>query len=186
MQQTIVTPYLRSTPLHDQRRDLVAYASDSLTLRVTVVESDNPNAQLLTITGGVGGPAAQLIIWGGYPPTSGRWDWSYGYGWGWGCDYGRGPPADGTILWSGTGTPQTGLGSFDFFLPANTFINFPRRCYWAVQLGWYGQKSDLLFSGVLQIRGGQFGALQVPEAIEPLLTDDSIPVLEDDTDPVFA
>jgi hypothetical protein len=175
MQQTIFAPYLRTTPLHEQRRDLVAYATDSLTLRVTVVESDSPGAQLLTLTGGLGGPAAQLLIWTDYRPV-GRSSWLDG---GCGCDYDRPLTAGGSVLWSGMGTPQIGLGSFDFFLPAGTLLSVPSRCGWAVQLGWDSQKSDVLFAGTLQVRGGgRFGP--VPPFVMPLLTDTSIPVMQDD------
>jgi hypothetical protein len=180
MQQTITIPYLRTTPLHEQRRDLVAYATDSLTLRVTVVESDSPSAQMLVLTGGLGGPAAQLLIWTDYRPT--------GNGWldgGCGCDYDRPLTAGGSVLWSGMGTPQPGLGSFDFFLPAGTLLSVPTRCGWAVQLAWNSTKSDLLYAGTLQIRGGgRFGT--VPPFVMPMLTDTSQPVLEDDTTPVLA
>jgi hypothetical protein len=171
MQQTITAPYLRSSPLHDMRRDLVAYATDSLTLRVTVVESDNPAAQMLTLTDGIGGPAAQLVIWADYRPAANGWG-SYGCG----CDYDRPLTAGGSVLWSGMGAPQVGLGSFDFFLPSGTLQSFPWRCGWAVQLGWSGQKSDLLFQGVLQIRSGAFGPPAVPPVLQPLLTDTDIPI----------
>jgi hypothetical protein len=180
MQQTITVPYLRSTPLHDQRRDLVAYATDSLTLRVTVIESDDPSAQMLVLTGGIGGPAAQLLIWADYRPDASRWG-RYGCG----CDYDRPLTAGGSVIWSGMGTPQPGLGSFDFFLPAGTLLSGPPRCGWAVQLAWDSTKSDLLYAGALQIRGGgRFGT--IPPVVMPLLTDTSIPVLGDDTTPVFA
>jgi hypothetical protein len=184
MQQTFTVPYLRTSPLHDQRRDLVASASESLTLRVVVVESDNPSAQLLLLTGGIGGPSAQLLVWTDYRASWGAW----GGGWGasCGCDYGWGPRPGGSVLWSAVGVAQPGLGAFDFFIPAGTLLTLPRRCGWAVQLCWYGSKADVLFQGTLNIMGGAFGPLAVPTTVQPLLTDDRIPVLEDDTDPVYA
>lgn len=186
MQQTIFAPYLRTSPVHIPRRDLVVSAADSLTLRVTVVESDDPNAQQVVITGGIGGPAAQLVIWldqawGGYS----GWHWP---SWGW--DYGRLAAPPGTILWSGIGTPQPGLGSFDWFLPPGTLANLPPRCGWGVQMGWDGNaKAETLMIGRLNVRGGMFGAMTPPalpiSGGQPLLTDDYIPVLTDGHVPVL-
>lgn len=192
MQQTIFAPYLRTSPVHIPRRDLVLSATDSLTLRVTVVESDDPNAQQVVITGGIGGPAAQLVIWldqawGGYS----GWNWP---SWGW--DYGRLAAAPGTILWSGIGTPQPGLGSFDWFLPPGTLANLPPRCGWGVQMGWDGNaKTETLLIGALNVRG-QFGVLGgigggngggglPPSGGANLLTDDYIPVLTDGMTPIL-
>ncbi|HEY2616152.1 MAG TPA: hypothetical protein VGI78_02330 [Acetobacteraceae bacterium] len=186
MQQTIFAPYLRTSPVHIPRRDLVLYSSDSLSLRVTVVESDNPAAAQLVLTGGIGGPVAQLVIWANYHLFAGQYgSYGYSYSYGWGYDYGRPPTPDGTVLWSSAGVPQIGLGSFDFFIPADTLMSFPQRCSWGVQLNWTGQKSDLLYHGTMNIHGGaRFGAITVPADEQYLLTDDYIPVLEDDNDPV--
>jgi len=167
MQQTIFAPCLRTSPLYIPRRDLVLSAADSLTLRVTVVESDDPNAQQVVITGGIGGPAAQLVIWQDQCRPGGWWD------------YQAPPTAGGTILWSGTGTPQAGLGSFDWFLPPDTLRGFPRRCGWAVQMGLDANTmADTLLYGRLNI-AGQFGSLAVgvDGAGGNLLTDTGIPVL---------
>jgi hypothetical protein len=171
MQQSIVLPYLRTTPIHHARRDLWLAASDSLSLRVTVVEYDDPTAPLLVITGGLGGPHAQLVIWADTREPYCGWD------------YARPPTAGGTVLWTGAGTPQTGLGAFDFFVPIATFANFPRRCGWAVQLAWdAGDKGSLLSHGIMHIRGP---LPYIAPYSGPLLTDTSVPVLEDDLDPVF-
>lgn len=171
MQHTLTLPYLRTTSLHIPRRDLVVASSDSLSLRITVVEADDPDAQMLSITGGIGGPAAQLTIWQDYDPSCSC------------CDYGR-PPIHYSVLWTGMGTPQIGIGAFDWRLPIGTLANMPRRCGWAVQMGWDDNaKADTLMWGRIHIRG-RFGP---PAPLsQPLLTDDSVPVLEDDTDPVFA
>jgi hypothetical protein len=187
MQQTLMLPYLRSSPVHIPRRDLVLSASDSLTLRVTVVESDNPSAQLVLISGGVGGPAARLVIWSDYAGGGqGRYyGWSapsYGFaraGW----DYGWSPPAIGSVLWCGMGDPQVGLGSFDFFIPFMTFSTFPERCGFAVQLSWdSGRKSDLLAKGTMQVSGPN----QEMQALTALLTDSLQPITTDDDTPFFA
>jgi len=141
MQQTLIIPYLRSSPLYDARRDLVIHAAESLFLRVTVIEQDDPSAQLLVVTGGLGGPAAMLTIWADYDGGCRC------------CDYGR-PPARGSTLWSGWATPQPGLGSFDWHLDAGVFYSLPRRCGWAVQLVWdAGTNVDVLQQGRLHIMG---------------------------------
>ena len=140
MQQTLTLPYLRSSPLHIPRRDLVASASDSLSLRVTVVEQDDPAAQLLTITGGLGGPAARLVVWADLQGQGPLWD------------YGRPVACPGSLLWAGMGDPQVGLGSFDWFLPFMAMAEFPPRCGWAIQLSWdSGRKSSLLARGSLHM-----------------------------------
>lgn len=163
MQQTFIVPYLRSSPIRDARRDLVIGGSDSLTLRVTVIEQDSPTGQWIDITGGVDGPQAQMLIW---PDSLRRGSW----------DYGGPPPTYGPPLWTGYGTPMTGLGSFDFFLPAGALNGFPARCGWTVQLGWSADKSDVLFGGILMImQSGRFGP--IPPLEIPVLDDDSTPLL---------
>jgi|SRR5215472_17498571 len=167
MQQTIFAPYLRTSPLHTPRRDLALAASDSLYLRVTIVESDKPDAQLLTLTGGLDGPQAQLLIWTDRAILCGGC-----------CDYERPLTAGGSVLWSAMGTPQAGLGSFDFTASAGTLSNLPLRCGWGMQLGWSATKSDLLFSGILNVGMARFGP--IPPVITPIATDDEVFVLQDD------
>ena len=164
MQQTYVVPYLRTSPLYDARRDLVAHSAESLHLRVTVIERDDPNAQLLIVTGGRGGPAAKLTIFTDYDPGCRC------------CDYGR-PPLRGATLWTGWGTPQVGLGSFDWELTAGTLYSLPPRCGWAAHLFWDdGTRADTLFQGIMHVRGS-FGPSVAPEAGLVLATSDSIPIL---------
>lgn len=167
MQQTVVVPYLRSSPLYDARRDLVAHSAESLWLRVTVIERDDPSAQLLLLTGGLGGPAAHLSIWADYDHGCRS------------CDYGR-PPVRGHTLWAGWGEPQTGLGSFDWHVPAGTLYSLPPRCGWAVQLAWDGgTKVDTLMQGIMHI-GGVIGPVVSPESGLVLATSDSIPIWTSD------
>ena len=167
MQQTFVVPYLRSSPLHDARRDLVLHSAESLSLRMTVLEQDDPNAQLLIITGGLGGPAAHLTIWQDYDAGCRS------------CDYGR-PPLRGATLWSGWGTPQPGLGSFDWHIPAGTLYSLPPRCGWAGVLVWDdGMRADTMFEGVLQVRG-RFVATAPADAVLTLCTSTGIPILTAD------
>jgi hypothetical protein len=176
MQQTIVVPYLRATPLYQARRDLVLSSAESLALRVTVVESDNPTAPLLTLTGGLGGPAAQLTIWSCYDDHHRSWD------------YGRprSSPLARDILWSAVGAPQAGCGSFDWYLSGGTLYSLPRRCGWAVHLIWDGGGSiDALFEGVLHVGIGFGPSAETNRALLPLLTDDDIPVHTDTDQPVL-
>ena len=140
MQQTIVLPYMRTSPLHVPRRDLVMTGADSLTLRATIVESDNPTAQALVLTGGIGGPRARLVI---------HTDRAYpGHGW----DYGRPCMGPGTVLWTADGVISTAVGSFDFFIPFGDIGALPRRCGWAMILSWDGDwKGETLAEGRLHI-----------------------------------
>ena len=170
MQQTFVVPYLRSSPLYDARRDLVMHAAESLNLRATVIERDDPTAPLLVVTGGLGGPAAKLVIHADYVPGCWR-------------DYGR-PPVRGATLWSGWGEPQAGLGSFDWHIPAGALYSLPLRCGWAIQLVWdAGTKVDVLQHGMLHIMGTFGPSTDVDGVEEIILTSGSEPILTsgDDT-----
>lgn len=177
-QQVLILPYLRASPIHIPRRDLVLSASDSLTLRVTVVESDDPSALALELSGGIGGPMARLRVWG-----HAGWHWDYGWPW---------PGA--RMLLSADGVISSVPGSFDFFLAAGALSCLPRRCGWSVHLTWDDssdgvevppgspillggfQQSELLASGALHVRWTGGCATSAPV---PLLTDDSFPVLTD-------
>ena len=75
MQYSFVLPYLRSTPIHIPRRDLVVGGADSVLLEVGVVEFDNPSAQAIVLTGGIGGPALRMTVW---PWSYVHWPWDYG------------------------------------------------------------------------------------------------------------
>ena len=183
MQQTIFVPYLRSSPVHIPRRDLVLSASDSLSLRVTVIESDDPSAQLLTITGGVGGPSARMVIWVDYGAK--RRAWNYGasgwYRW-YAFDYGWYGARPGSMLYTADGTPQPGLGSFDFFVPFMTFGSFPPRCGWAIALAWdSGRKSELLSRGTLHIGRPD----QEMAALTALFSDSWQPITTDADEQLF-
>lgn len=167
-QQQVFLPYLRGSPIHIPRRDLVVASSDSLTLLVTVVESDDPTAKRIDLTGGLGGPVARLCVWSlrghGY-----AW-WDYGAAW---CDSSRLiGSADGTIS-------ATEPGSWDFFIPAGNIGGpnwMPPRCGWSFHLVFDDQQqSEMLAHGIMQIRWG--ARSMVP--LVPLLTDDGTPVLTD-------
>ena len=158
---TVVMPYHRATWLHIPRRDLVLSVSDSLALRVTVVESDDPAAPALLLTGGLNGPALRLLVWPN--PDHGI------------SDYG-GPNIGGGLLWSQAAAVSTTVaGSFDVTVPTGTLAAWPRRCGFALQLTWDGTQSATLAAGVLNVRSGA----QMAVEDSPLLSDDGVPVLID-------
>jgi len=160
--QTIILPYMRSSPLHIPRRDLVLSAADSLALRVTIVESDDPSAQALELTGGIGGPTCMLLV---YPDSaSGRWD------------YGAPRVSPGTVLWSALGTIADAIGSFDIAIPVGTMAGWPRRCVWSVTLDWDGGgQAEVIAEGFVHVRPtGQ--RLVAPVTLD---TDTDVPILVD-------
>lgn len=169
--QTLILPYTRVSPIHIPRRDLVLGVSDGLTLRVTVVESDDPAAQVIVLTGGIGGPACTLVI---YREAMHSHCW----------DYGAPFAMAGAVLWSATGTSSTAAaGSFDIAIPAGSFSGFPRRCHWLVRLDWAdGTQSDLLAQGALHLAPSTFTTM----VSVPIWTDGDSPVLGDDLIPVEA
>lgn len=162
--QTLILPYLRTSPIHIPRRDLVLSSADSLTLRVTIVESDDPSAQALFLTGGIGGPSARLLIWadGGE-----RFRW----------DYGAPSLCRNNLLWASAGVIADAIGSFDIVIPAGAMACWPRRCGWAVQLDFDSDtQSQMLAGGSLHV------VWSVSAAIDHtlILTDDGIPITTDD------
>jgi len=137
--QTFILPYRRSSPVHVPRRDLVLAGTDSLALRVSIVESDHHAAQALELTGGIGGPALRVIVWRDGPQTA----WDYG-------GVGTYTPE---VLWTGTGTISDEIGSFDVAIPQGTLVDFPRRCGFAIFLDWDGGlESEMLAQGALHVR----------------------------------
>jgi hypothetical protein len=98
---------------------------------------------------------------------------------GWYRDYGMSTPQCGTVLWSGIGTiSTTSVGTFDVLIPLATMTNWPRRCVYALQLDWSGNtRSETLAQGYLHVRPFAINGAFIPP---PLLTDTSIPVLQDD------
>ena len=161
---TVVLPYERASPLHIPRRDLVVSAADCVELRVTVVESDDPSAQALELTGGIGGPSCLLLV---YPADSTWGPW----------DYGARRVCPGTVLWSGVGVIADAVGSFDIAIPVGAMGAWPRRCAWSILLDWEGgSHAEMLAEGYLHVR--PTGQRMMPAAI-PLLTDTFVPILTD-------
>lgn len=162
---TFILPYRRSSLNRVPRRDLVLAAADSLQLRVTIIESDDPSAQTLLITGGVGGPALRFSIWADAPGGSydyGAYTWSTAR----------------RLLYRTAGVVSAAAGSFDVTLPAGTLMaGWPRRLIYAVQLDWDdATSSELLATGALQLMLAPPGA----SADLVLTTDDGVPIYADD------
>lgn len=162
--QTFVVPLQRNSPVHIPRRDLVLAASDSLSLRVQVVTSDNPSAAPLVLSGGMGGPALRMIVW--RDQTGHSWD------------YGAPQPMPGETLWSGAGViADDADGSFDIAIPPMTMANWPLRCGFSIALDQDGGlASDVLARGSLHITpapGGPVSTAEVitTDALEPITTD---------------
>lgn len=163
-----VLPYRRASPIAMPRRDLVLGASNSLLLRITVVESDNPSAPPLLLTGGIGEPALRMVVWHHVP-------------WRWWWDYGAPPPIPpytGDTLWTGTGTVATDApGTFDLAMPVATMTNWPRRCAFAIHLDWDGGlASEMLATGRLHLAATVGGPTPTAEPItthvgDPITTD---------------
>ena len=136
----MTVPYMRTSPLRIPRRDLVLGRADSLFLRVTVVDSDNPCAQALDLTGGLGGPVLQMLVW---PDQHYRSAWDYGTWWDYGASWPRCGPAP--VLWAGQGAVSDAIGAFDIAFPTASMSCWPRRCAYALQLDYDGGGStDLL------------------------------------------
>lgn len=176
-QQTLTLPLDRVSPVRIPTRDLVLGGTDSLTLSVTVIEYDSPDAPPMTLTGGIGGPACSLFVWpGGH--GRGYWGDCHDYGWGWpGGAVSGGIAGPGTVLYAATGTVSATVpGTFDILIPAGTMGGWPLRCRWAVLLDFdTGGGAELLAEGHLHVRP------MVSRLIAPLimLTDPNPAVLTD-------
>jgi hypothetical protein len=152
---TIIVPYNRTSPIHIPTRDLVLAGSDSINLRVTIVESDDPSAQALVITGGANDPVCRLVVWHD-PPFGAAW-W----------DYGRPYCGRPEVLWTGTGTQADAIGSFDIAIPAGTMMQWPLRCGWSVQLDYGGDQAEMLARGSLHVRHSSLGPVVAPTVDGP-------------------
>jgi hypothetical protein len=166
----MTVPYVRTSPVHVPRRDLVLGLADSLFLRVTVVEADSVDAPPILLTGGIGGPTLQMLVW---PDTCYRTTW----------DYGALPTSPQSLLWAGTGVVSDAIGAFDISFPTATMSSWPRRCVFALQLDWDGASgTSLLTEGHLHLIGS------VPRTGTPIimLTDPTPAVLTDpEVDAIF-
>jgi hypothetical protein len=170
----LTLPLDRISPVRVPTRDLVLGGTDSVTLLISVVDRDSPDALPIELSGGIGGPAVSLFVWpdsrGCHGPYFGGWgyDWDYGWG-GW---YGAAP-----ALWTGLATlDDMTTGTFAIKVPAGTMSGWPRRCRWVIFFDTDGGgEAELLAEGRLHIRP------MLSRAIDPLimLTDPDPAVLTD-------
>jgi hypothetical protein len=169
---TMILPYDRISPLHIPQRDLVLSSADSLWLTVTIVESDNPSAQALCLTGGIGGPACMLAVW---PDRRWHGSWDYGMGAPWAAQ----PAGPVNTLWTGVGMLSDAIGSFDIFMPAATMATWPRRCAWGVLLDFDGGgQAELIAEGHLHVRPmvsrGIIPTILLTDPLPAVLTDNPV------------
>ena len=181
--QTFVVPYLRTSPIHIPRRDMVLGLADSLALAVQVVDRDSPDAVPLELTGGIGGPVLQMTVWADsyYRNSWGSGGWGYDYRNSW--DYGSMPLWQQAPVWTGLGViSDAPSGTFDIAFPTATMAAWPRRCHYALQLDWEGGGgASLLAEGKLHL------ARSMARSVAPviMLTDTMQPVLTDDVGDVI-
>jgi len=148
----LTLPLDRASPIRVPIRDLVLGGTDSLTLLVSVVERDSPDALPIELSGGLGGPAVSMFVWadsrGCHGPDFGGWDY------GWGSWYGGGIAGPATTLWTGLGTVyDMTTGTFRIVVPAGTVAAWPRRCRWAILFDTDGGgTAELLAEGHLHVR----------------------------------
>lgn len=135
----MTVPYMRTSPVHIPRRDLVLGRADSLFLRVTVVSSDDICAQGIDLSGGFSAPVLQMLVW---PDQCNYRGWDYGAYW----------QCPESVLWSGLGVISDALGAFDISFATATMSGWPRRCRYALQLDYDGAAgTDLLAEGRLHL-----------------------------------
>jgi hypothetical protein len=171
----VTLPLQRTTPLYVPQRDLVVSSADSVTLTVTVVESDDPAAQPIVLTGGIGGPACMLVVW-----PDRRWRaWDYGWGASWGAQL-AGPT---TALWTGVGIiSDAAAGAFAIVIPAAAMNTWPLRCRWGFLLDCNGGGSaEMIAEGYLHVR--PMVSRSIAQVI--LLTDPTPPLLTDTDQEIF-
>ena len=130
-------------------------------------------AQALELSGGIGGPVLQMLVW---PDHHHRNSWDYGR-WSWAQFVVR-----AAVLWVGTGVASDARGAFDIAFPTATMSGWPRRCAYAIQLDYDGGGStDLLAEGRLQL------TYSLPRAVNPviMLTDPNPATLTDPGEAIF-
>jgi hypothetical protein len=175
-------PLDRVSPVRVPTRDLVLGGTDSVTLLISVVDRDGPDALPIELSGGIGGPAVSMFVWPDHRGGFGGWGSGDDYGWGgWS---GGGVAGPGTVLWSVTGVIlDTTTGTFAIHVPTGTMGCWPRRCRWAIYFDADGGgEAELLAEGHIHVRP------MVSRAIAPLimLTDPAPAVLTDlETEAIF-
>jgi hypothetical protein len=188
---TLTLPLDRVSPVRVPTRDLVLGGTDSVTLLVSIVDRDSPDALPIELAENLGGSNVSMFVWpdsrGGYGPHFGGWGSGDDYGWGgW---YGGGVAGPGTVLWSATGTIyDVSAGTFEIRIPSGTMNTWPRRCRWAAYYDAFdGGEAQLLAEGHLHVRPMVSRVpppLPKPPVAPSLLwltTDDLRPIITSDT-----
>jgi hypothetical protein len=171
-------PLDRVSPIRVPTRDLVLGGTDSVTLNVSIVDRDSPDALPIELSGGLGGPTVSMFVW---PSGYGR-GWSC-HDYGWGHWHNGGVAGPGTCLWSTTGVIlDMTTGTFRIHVPAGTMGCWPRRCRWAIYFDEdAGGTAELLAEGHLHVRP------MVSRAVTPviMLTDPNPAALTDTSEAIF-
>lgn len=162
---TMTVPYLRTSPVHAPRRDVVVSAADSATLNVSIIESDDPDAAPLEVTGGIGGPMLSLFIW---PSSCLSRSW----------DYGAPVMTPMTPLWSGDFTlTDAPTATFSITFPPAPMGSWPRRCNFSLLLTWdHGGAAYQIAHGVMNVMPA-IGRTYEPTAI---VTSDTTSTINDE------
>jgi len=175
---SLTLPLDRVSPIRVPTRDLVLGGTDSVTLNVSIVDRDSPDALPIELSGGLGGPTVSMFVW---PSGYGR-GWSC-HDYGWGHWHNGGVAGPGTCLWSATGVIlDMTTGTFRIHVPVGTPGNWPRRCRWAIYFDEdAGGTAELLAEGHLHVRP------MVSRAIAPviMLTDTNPAALTDPGEAIF-
>jgi hypothetical protein len=142
----LTLPWHNSTPLHTPPRNLVADASDSLAMSVTLVYDDTPSAPPADLITGPTFPIFTLTI----TYARDRYAW----------DYGRAASMIGSVLWTGTGVIDTTLpGTVNFTVPIGTMQGWPERCGWTLRVAHDATRQDTLSTGFLHLAGTTEGVV---------------------------
>lgn len=137
-------PYHRVSPLYLPRRDLVLDAADSLSLAVTVTESDAPGASLIDLHTGPTFPAFTLTIW--QDSTTNMWD------------YGARPMQIGGVLATVAGFISGSYpGTVNFTIDAGSMSAWPVRASYAIRMDHDLTLSETLAAGTLHVRTSRTG-----------------------------
>jgi hypothetical protein len=154
----LTLPVARRSAIRIPRRDLALVSGDSLTLAITVVQSDRPGAAPLNLVLAYG--RVRLRVWRPIPPAFCLYDYGF-HGM-------RHAEAIGATVTNGA------AGQAEIHVTGSHTAGWHGIYSWALQFG-SDTDSSTLCSGTLQMQPG----LPMPPLY--ILTDDGVPVLTDDS-----
>jgi len=135
----ISVPFHGISPNWIHRRDFVSSNGDSLSLRMTLKESDDPDAAAANLTG-LTVPGFRLTVW--QDSSGGAWD------------YGGVQSGPGTTLAQLEGIVSSLYpGTVDFVLGLGGMASWPNRCGFAIDIVHNDSLQDRLAEGILRLRG---------------------------------